>query len=1033
MPSVRGLYAIATALLILLSIFALVIDFHIVGEESKVIIVPDDYATIQEAINHASSGDIIFVRSGTYYEHVVISKGVSLVGESRGTTVIDGPGSGNVINITYPYYEVYGVYITNLTIRNGGSWYPLQEGSGIFVYRARNVNITNNIITNNWNGIVLQESRDICINDNNISSNIYRGIEVNNSENVTIIENVISKNEDGVSLHLSSSNVLKLNNISFNTLCGIWISSGSENTLIGNVVSNNTRDGLVLKGDENTIMNNIISGNGGYGICIEGCNNSIIGNVVSSNGKISEYKKIGIYLRGFGNVLISNNIIMNGEIGILTNYDSNNSFINNSVSLHSEIGIGLFSSINNTYIHNSVCSNKVGISLGTDSCGSRFIGSNIWNNSAGILISSANNNTFYHNNFINNSLQVYDRSWDRPWISPSINIWDDGYPSGGNYWSDYTGIDLYSGPFQNDTGSDGIGDTPYVVCENNVDHYPLMIPYAPPPTYALTITATVGGTTSPTPGIYTYAPGSMVQVTAIPYSNYKFDYWELDGVNVGSANPYTVLMDKNHTLKAVFSVHVVWTVYIRIDGSIDPPDAPLITYDNITYTLTDNIMSSADGIIVERGNIVVDGAGYTLQGMGSGTGIYLSGISNVTVRNFEIKGFDYGIWLNFPSSNDNTISGNNVTENNWYGIWLVGSSNNKISENNITRNGAGIRLCGSTNNTILRNNITRNHGAGIASEFSSNFNILTSNLITYNELGGIWLHYFSSNNIISENIIANNEGGIWLGHSSNNNTISGNNLIRNSKSGIELYDSSNYNTISRNNITRNMYGIYVRESLSNLIYCNNFIDNKYQAVILPSGYTNFWDNGYPSGGNHWSDYIGADLCSGPYQNETGCDGIGDTALTIDENNRDHYPLMGTFTMFDTGIRNGVAFNIDVASNSTVSDFYFNPDEGAFLRFNVTGEDGTAGFCRVTIPKSLLWVEDGQWTILVGDEPVDYTLIADENYTYLYFAYNHSTKTVQIKGTHVIPEFPSTTILPPLILATLMATIVRRKQKSLSPS
>jgi hypothetical protein len=53
------------------------------------------------------------------------------------------------------------------------------------------------------------------------------------------------------------------------------------------------------------------------------------------------------------------------------------------------------------------------------------------------------------------------------------------------------------------------------------------------------------------------------------------------------------------------------TVYIRADGRIDPPDAPIITCDNRTYTLTDNIDC---GIVVERDNIIVDGAGYTVTG-----------------------------------------------------------------------------------------------------------------------------------------------------------------------------------------------------------------------------------------------------------------------------------------------------------------------------------------------------------------------------------------------------------------------------------
>lgn len=75
------------------------------------------------------------------------------------------------------------------------------------------------------------------------------------------------------------------------------------------------------------------------------------------------------------------------------------------------------------------------------------------------------NNTFYHNNFFGEPL-VRVNGVHPP--SP-IDIWDNGYPSGGNYWSSYDGVDMFKGPYQNETGSDGIGDTSYIL-----DRYPLM-------------------------------------------------------------------------------------------------------------------------------------------------------------------------------------------------------------------------------------------------------------------------------------------------------------------------------------------------------------------------------------------------------------------------------------------------------------------------------------------------------------------------------------------------------------------------------
>jgi len=74
------------------------------------------------------------------------------------------------------------------------------------------------------------------------------------------------------------------------------------------------------------------------------------------------------------------------------------------------------------------------------------------------------------------------------------------------------------------------------------------------PIYSLTITASVGGTTSPAPGTYQYENGEVATVRAWPHSGYQFSHWKLDTVNVGSVNPYSVTIGAAHTLQAVFEV-----------------------------------------------------------------------------------------------------------------------------------------------------------------------------------------------------------------------------------------------------------------------------------------------------------------------------------------------------------------------------------------------------------------------------------------------------------------------------------------------
>lgn len=91
----------------------------------------------------------------------------------------------------------------------------------------------------------------------------------------------------------------------------------------------------------------------------------------------------------------------------------------------------------------------------------QIVGNHLQDNIIGIYFESSNGNDIFHNDFSENIIQVEGSSY---------NTWDDGYPSGGNYWSDYSGLDA---------NSDGIGDSPYIIDEDNTDNYPLMVEVIP--------------------------------------------------------------------------------------------------------------------------------------------------------------------------------------------------------------------------------------------------------------------------------------------------------------------------------------------------------------------------------------------------------------------------------------------------------------------------------------------------------------------------------------------------------------------------
>ena len=358
---------------------------------------------------------------------------------------------------------------------------------------------------------------------------------------------------------------------------------------------------------------------------------------------------------------------------------------------------------------------------------------------------------------------------------------------------------------------------------------------------------------------------------------------------------FTLLLILSFALVSIPEIRIVKAdneIYIRADGTVYGTDK--IQRDGDVYTFTGDIGADewSYGIIVERDNIMIDGAGYLLKGHGQLSmieifvlgkpiihGISLDGHNNVTIRNLQIWGFNCGFWANccrnikildnnlteiatniiFQHCSHNTISGNTMINNGTDGVYFYKGHNNTITKNYIRDTGNGIHVYHFSSSTISGNKITKN-------------------------TNGIYLDDYSMYNLISGNILENNTHGIG---SCFNNTVSGNNIANNSHYGIWLAGRSSNNIITENNVTNNAAGVYIREASNNKLFNNNFINNTRQVWDLGIDFpeanspsVNIWDNGQT--GNYWSNYNGTD---------SDVDGIGDTPYVIDENNQDNYPLM----------------------------------------------------------------------------------------------------------------------------------------------
>jgi len=269
--------------------------------------------------------------------------------------------------------------------------------------------------------------------------------------------------------------------------------------------------------------------------------------------------------------------------------------------------------------------------------------------------------------------------------------------------------------------------------------------------------------------------------------------------------------------------------------------------------------------------------------------------------------------------------------------------------------------------------------------------------------------------------------------------------IRNAGYGVQI-TSSNSTRILYCNISKTVWALYLRQSSNNIIsyntleknqkaigiltldcqfnkiHHNNFINNTEHIPPAQIGSNNSFDDGYPSGGNYWSNYSCVDEKKGPYQNQLGSDGILDEAYPDPLSRWDRYPLIHPIVNIEFAA-DGDRFMVQVATNSTLTGCSLNQSARSLTLF-VDGSTDTNGSCRVTVPKGLLSSDSPyDWTVIVynnndGGQTIPYWASEDSYNTYFYFAYNHSsTRKIEI----IVPEGITLTTL--LFLAVVVTLII----------
>jgi parallel beta-helix repeat protein len=421
---VETLRIIFRTLLLLLFIASIPhVFFKEEAQANSPIIVPNDYPTIQEAIDYASSGDKIIIKPGVYRECIKIDKPLKIIGSGNSLTIIEGTGLSHTVEIPQ---GVVNVTLQGFTI----STTTPSPWAGIYIRGLYN-NIIGNVILNHKFGIKIYDSHGNVLRNNSMRANRFNlyvwGIPLFHFINDIDPSNLVN----GKPVYY----LINKHNLTVPSDAGYVAIINSTNVVVKDLNLTNNLSAVLLVHTNYTLIRNIKGAWNERGIyLISSHNNEIINNHLFGNDWS------GITLISSTNNLISGNLIHNHVHGIVLS--------------HTDTVLPNLYSNNNLLTNNVITNNTYGIRLDKASY-NKITQNTLVNNHEAIALQSSSNNTFYHNNFLENVNAVF--------IKTSHNSWDNNEE--GNFWSDYRGID---------SDKDGIGDTPYVLDAKNQDNHPLM-------------------------------------------------------------------------------------------------------------------------------------------------------------------------------------------------------------------------------------------------------------------------------------------------------------------------------------------------------------------------------------------------------------------------------------------------------------------------------------------------------------------------------------------------------------------------------